>query len=89
MSQSMHGSTTIHIPRKHIVPTHLNLPDQVLTRIEMLWPIDWAPLAEADRANVTAQVLLPDDSGPVPCRWEPRVLLWGSLNGGPSEVVAT
>ncbi len=31
MSQPMHGSTTIHTPRKHIVPTHLNLPDQVLT----------------------------------------------------------
>ena len=31
MSQSMHSSTTIHTPRKHIVPTHLNLPDQVLT----------------------------------------------------------
>ena len=35
MSQSMHGSTTIHLPRKHIVPTHLNLPDQVLT----LWSL--------------------------------------------------
>src|SRR5437763_15657859 len=31
MSQSMHGRTTIYTPRKHIVPTHLNLPDQVLT----------------------------------------------------------
>ena len=31
MSQSMHDSTTIHAPRKHIVPTHLNLPDQVLS----------------------------------------------------------
>jgi hypothetical protein len=31
MSQSLHGNTTIHTPRKHIVPTHLNLPDQVLT----------------------------------------------------------
>ena len=31
MSQSLHGRTTIHISRKHIVPTHLNLPDQVLT----------------------------------------------------------
>ena len=27
----MHGNMTIHTPRKHIVPTHLNLPDQVLT----------------------------------------------------------
>src|SRR5439155_1610708 len=64
------------------------LPDQVLTRIEMLWPLNWAPVAEADRANLTAQLLLPDASGPVPCRWEPKVLLWGSLNGGQSEVVA-
>ena len=31
MSQSVHSTTTIHTPRKHIVPTHLNLPDQVLT----------------------------------------------------------
>ena len=37
MSQSLHGQHTtqaihpVHTPRKHIVPTHLNLPDQVLT----------------------------------------------------------
>jgi PrgI family protein len=34
MSQSMHSQPTthaIHTPRKHIVPTHLNVPDQVLT----------------------------------------------------------
>lgn len=37
MSQSMHGQHTTHAihpvytPRKHIVPTHLNVPDQVLT----------------------------------------------------------
>jgi hypothetical protein len=31
MSQSMHSTNTIHTPRKHSVPTHLNLPDQVLT----------------------------------------------------------
>ena len=31
MSQSMQSRTIIHTPRKHIVPTHLNLPDQVLT----------------------------------------------------------
>jgi hypothetical protein len=34
MSQSMHGMKTMHLvhtPRKHIVPTHLNVPDQVLT----------------------------------------------------------
>lgn len=31
MSQALHSTTTIHTLRKHIVPTHLNLPDQVLT----------------------------------------------------------
>ena len=34
MSQSLHGQQTMHAirtPMKHIVPTHLNLPDQVLT----------------------------------------------------------
>src|SRR2546427_10738067 len=37
MSQFVHGQPTmhtthaIHTPRKHTVPTHLNLPDQVLT----------------------------------------------------------
>lgn len=37
MSQSIHGQQTMHAihpvrtPRKHIVLTHLNLPDQVLT----------------------------------------------------------
>ena len=31
MLQSMYRSTAIPSPRKHVVPTHLNLPDQVLT----------------------------------------------------------
>lgn len=32
MTHSLHGNTTNQqSPRKHIVPTHLNLPDQVLT----------------------------------------------------------
>jgi hypothetical protein len=31
MSQQMHSHPTMHTPRKHIVPTHLDLPDQVLT----------------------------------------------------------
>jgi hypothetical protein len=31
MSLSVHSQSTMHTPKKHIVPTHLNLPDQVLT----------------------------------------------------------
>ena len=29
--QTMQNTQHVHTPRKHIVPTHLNLPDQVLT----------------------------------------------------------
>ena len=28
---TMHATNSVHTPRKHTVPTHLNLPDQVLT----------------------------------------------------------
>src|SRR5579864_9523238 len=31
MSSNLYGLKTTHTPRKHIVPTHLNVPDQVLT----------------------------------------------------------
>jgi hypothetical protein len=34
MSSSLYGQHTthpVHTPRKHVVPTHLNVPDQVLT----------------------------------------------------------
>ena len=31
MSQALHRTGAIHTSRKHIVPTHLNLPDTVLT----------------------------------------------------------
>jgi hypothetical protein len=65
------------------------LPERVLGRVEMLWPHNWAPIEEADLANVTVQLLTPDGSAPVPCRWEPRVLLWASLNGRPSQIVGT
>ena len=44
MSQLKHGQQTIqstqrvHTPRKHIVPTHLNLPDQVLS----IWSLSFS-----------------------------------------------
>jgi hypothetical protein len=63
------------------------LPERVLARIQMVWPQNWAPVEEASLANVTAQLLSADGSAPVPCRWEPRVLLWGSLAGGPRELL--
>lgn len=63
------------------------LPERVLTRIQMVWPQNWAAVEVANLANVTAQLLSADSSASVPCRWEPRVLLWGSLDRGPRELL--
>lgn len=64
------------------------LPSGVRSRIEMVWPQGWAPTTEAPFVNVTAQLLTADGTEPVPCRWEPRVFLWGSVNRGPDELLA-
>jgi hypothetical protein len=61
------------------------LPDRVRTRLQSVWPHESAPIEQAEVANVTALVLNPDESAPVPCRWEPRVLLWSSFDSGPRE----
>jgi hypothetical protein len=65
------------------------LPDTVKTRIEAVWPHNGAPIAEAERVNVTAQLLAEDGESPVPCRWQPRVLLWASQDGGPNQLMGT
>ena len=63
------------------------LPAAVRTRIETVWPHAGAPVEQADLANVTVQVLAMDGVQPVPCRWEPRVTLRASIDGGPDRVV--
>jgi hypothetical protein len=57
--------------------------DQITSRIEIVWPLGGAPLAETSFVNVTAQLLQPSGD-PVPCRWDTAVVqLWGRINGGP------
>jgi hypothetical protein len=65
--------------------------DRVASRIEVVWPQGGAALKDADKANVTAQLLMPGSSGePVPCRYNPEtVQLWAKRNGGKEELVGT
>ena len=63
------------------------LPLAVRSRIEMVWPHNSAPTTEASHVNVTVQLLDGEGSEPVPCRWEPRVFLRGSVERGPDEVL--
>ena len=64
--------------------------DRLASRIEMVWPVNGAELKDADRANVTAQLLTAGTSGdPVPCRYRPdSVQLFQKRNGGAKEFVA-
>jgi len=52
--------------------------DRLASRIEVVWPIGSAPIEEASRANVTAQLLMPGEPNTsVACRYEPEhVELW-------------
>jgi len=45
--------------------------ERLASRIEVVWPLDSAPVEDASRANVTAQLLMPDTTDPVPCRYDP------------------
>ncbi|HYU18348.1 MAG TPA: hypothetical protein VEQ11_06590 [Chloroflexota bacterium] len=63
--------------------------DRVASRIEIVWPRDGAETKDAERANVTAQLLMPGPANEsVPCRYKPdNVQLWSKPNGGEKEFV--
>jgi hypothetical protein len=64
--------------------------ERVASRIEMVWPLDSAPIQEASSANVTAQLLMPGGNTPVPCRYDPykvELFAWRHYEERPREVV--
>ena len=63
--------------------------DRIASRIEMAWPIGSAPVEEASRANVTAQLLMPGSNTSVACRYEPEkveLYAWRFYEDRPREV---
>ena len=59
---------------EHVAP----LPTAVDAPIQVVWPRD------AATANVTGVLLSPNTTQPVPCRWNPTVRLYASVDGGPA-----
>ena len=57
---------------EHVTP----LPTAVDAPIQVVWPRD------AATANVTGILLTPTTTQPVPCRWNPTVRLYASVDGG-------
>jgi hypothetical protein len=66
---------------EHVAP----LPTVVDAPIQLVWPKD----ASAVSANITGVLLSPSTTQPVPCRWNPTVRLFASVDGGPTSQVAT
>jgi hypothetical protein len=64
------------------------LPTAVDAPVQVVWPSNGAPIAAADKANVTATLLMPDSTQPVPCRWSPAVTLMASITGQIPTAVA-
>jgi hypothetical protein len=64
------------------------LPTQIDAPVQVVWPINGAPIASTGQANVTAALLMPDSTQPVPCRWSPTVTLMASVVGQVGSPVA-
>ncbi|MHB0878738.1 MAG: hypothetical protein ACYC5O_22085 [Anaerolineae bacterium] len=57
--------------------------------VQIVWPHDNLPVAEATAVNVSASLFAPGTSSSVPADWNPVVVLYRSLNNGIGEPVAT
>lgn len=72
------------------VPTGVGaVTGPVDAKIEIVWPHGGLPVSLATKANITANLFLPDTLTSVPPDWNPTVRLWRALNNGVAEEVGT
>lgn len=53
-------------------------------RIEVVWPHDYAPLDQAQLANVGIRLFMPESLQPPDCGWRPKVRVWRAVNTEPA-----
>ena len=56
-------------------------------RIEILWPHDWAPVSEAQQANLSLRLFQPGSLLPPVCTWSPNVVVWQATNNEPAAPI--
>jgi len=72
------------------VPTGVGaVTGPVDAKIEIVWPQGGLPVSQATKANITANLFLPDTLTSVPPDWSPTVRLWRALNSSVAEEVGT
>ncbi len=52
-------------------------------RIEVVWPHDFAPVTEADQANIGLRLFAPGSLVPPACGWQPKAIVWLAANTDP------
>ncbi len=56
-------------------------------RIEVLWPHDFAPIDQAEQANIGIRLFAPGSLQTPACGWQPKVQLWQAIDNEPAELV--
>jgi photosystem II stability/assembly factor-like uncharacterized protein len=56
-------------------------------RIEVVWPPDFAPVTEADQANIGLRLFAPGSLAPPACGWQPKTTVWQAANTDPVELL--
>lgn len=80
--------TTNSRPTHAITAAWEPTPAVIQAKIEILWPHGGAEVREADLANITAYLIMPEGNDAPPCDWSPTVRLWSALNAEPAKVLA-
>jgi len=52
-------------------------------RIEVIWPHDFAPVTEADQANIGLRLFAPGSLAPPACGWQAKTTVWQAANTDP------
>ncbi len=78
VNYDVYGATLLDVPGPTAPVTGAS--SEVDAKVEVVWPLDGAPVAQADRANVGVYLFRPGSVELSPCQWQPTVRLWAALN---------
>jgi hypothetical protein len=87
--EDVSGGANPPAPTATAVPATAAATPAVDARIEIVYPQNGVPVAQADKANVTAYLFQSGSKVPVACDYSGTVRLWAAVNNDPARAVAT
>lgn len=77
------GTSNLGLIRLSDIAGPQSLPDAVDSRIEILWPHNFAPVSSAQQANLSLRLYAGRSQEVPPCAWTPGVELWMARDSEP------